>query len=413
MKPNPHGSADGALRGKRVLALATFDSFFRAAVRLGTTLQQHGAEVEYGGVFRRKGQLSRQQCEEAGLDVMPRMAAAEAFARGEYGRHDLVILALGTQQTRKFLVEQQRHAAGTQAPVPTVSLFPGIIFRGHYESFCSRASSDLVLLNSPADRQRYTELTRELGLADNGALFGLTSLAPRTTTHRTGPERGTILYVDQPTVPERRDERRYILARLIELARAHPGEAVAIKPRHRPDETTLHRTQHHFADLMREAGRRERIPKNLLLIYGPMQDALMGARLVLTVSSTATLEAVALGIPTRVLTDLGVHERLGNHVFIGSGLFATFDEIRPDLQPSVAPTWLERHMAWVEDHEADVVGRIAALMEDQTRRHTTALFGQSEAATAFLTRRQGRLGPLARSVGRVRAVARTLTGRRQ
>ena len=62
--------------------------------------------------------------------------------------------------------------------------------------------------------------------------------------------------------------------------------------------------------------------------------------LLLTMSSTACLEAVGSGCRVGLVLDLGVHERYGNHVFLASGLLRTFDQLIADDIGAPERSWL-------------------------------------------------------------------------
>ncbi|WP_444547752.1 DUF6716 putative glycosyltransferase, partial [Streptomyces fradiae] len=72
-------------------------------------------------------------------------------------------------------------------------------------------------------------------------------------------------------------------------------------------------------------------------MYGNMGRVLDVTDLLVTVSSTAALEALHRGVPTAVLTDLGVREALGNHHFIGSGLLTSWDRLDAGDEPVPDP----------------------------------------------------------------------------
>ena len=61
----------------------------------------------------------------------------------------------------------------------------------------------------------------------------------------------------------------------------------------------------------------------------------------LTVSSTAALEAVGAGVRTAFIADLDVSEQLGNHIFLESGLLRTFDQLERDDIGIPIKSWLE------------------------------------------------------------------------
>ena len=69
------------------------------------------------------------------------------------------------------------------------------------------------------------------------------------------------------------------------------------------------------------------LPPNLVVEDGPMADHLARASALVTVSSTAVLEAVAEGVPSLVIDEFGVEPKLINTVFVGSGLFGGADAL--------------------------------------------------------------------------------------
>jgi hypothetical protein len=68
-------------------------------------------------------------------------------------------------------------------------------------------------------------------------------------------------------------------------------------------------------------------PPNLVVESGPMSEHLRRARGFVTISSTAVLEARALGIPSILLDDFGVDASLINEVFADSGLLALSSDL--------------------------------------------------------------------------------------
>jgi hypothetical protein len=170
-------------------------------------------------------------------------------------------------------------------------------------------------------------------------MAGLPQLPARPAPARRGPLR-TVLFADQPTVPSSREDRAYVYDRLVRHARLYPDRRVLLKPRHRPGDEGGHVPRHRPEQLL--AGRE--LPPNFEIVYGPISDLLASVDLMLTVSSTAGLESVGAGVRTAFVGDLGVHENLGNHVLLASGLVRTFDTIDAfDADP------LEPRPEWVDD----------------------------------------------------------------
>jgi len=67
---------------------------------------------------------------------------------------------------------------------------------------------------------------------------------------------------------------------------------------------------------------------NLRLSFKPATLLLRQSRCAITVSSTAAMESMAMGISTRIVGDLGVTETLGNHFFAKSGAIRNFADIK-------------------------------------------------------------------------------------
>src|SRR5690606_19012151 len=67
--------------------------------------------------------------------------------------------------------------------------------------------------------------------------------------------------------------------------------------------------------------------KNIEFATGSMDAVLTPGACLLTVSSTAALEAVDRGLPVLVLTDFGFNEAMLNTVFRGSGLLGTLEQV--------------------------------------------------------------------------------------
>jgi hypothetical protein len=157
----------------------------------------------------------------------------------------------------------------------------------------------------------------------------------------------------------------YLVDQLVGLAERFPDVTVAIKPRLRRGEKTLHKETDHYEDLLDQVSKYRSVPPNLSFEYGAMDEALARARVCVTVSSTAALEALAMNIPTRVLSDFGVHEHLGTQFFVGSGLLAELDQVRPDLDMRVNRSWLDAHLRAAADALPEVERRLLGLLTDR------------------------------------------------
>ncbi len=161
-----------------------------------------------------------------------------------------------------------------------------------------------------------------------------------------------IVFAPQSLVPAADDDRRLLLRRLAETARAHPDLRVVVKGRTRDGESEAHRGGAGYAELAAET----ELPANLEFADGPMAEHLARATGFVTVSSSAVLEATAAGVPSLVLTDFGVDDDLMNSVFEGSGLFGSADDLLALRFAHADEDWARRnyfhdpaHDTWLTD----------------------------------------------------------------
>ncbi|MFF8956457.1 DUF6716 putative glycosyltransferase [Streptomyces sp. NPDC014894] len=248
---------------------------------------------------------------------------------------DVIVLALvggGVQALLHGLA-----ALRTPRRPVVVTGYVGVVYEKLADGLLLRHGADLVLANSRQDAERFRAVYEGVG-ADASAVTEAALPFLGGAPHRPEAGRDTLVFAAQPSVPVTRADRAHLLRRLVEHARLHPRREVLVKLRSRPGEHTTHVEEHPYQRLA------ERIPggtpPNLSLVHGNMGEVLDRTDLLVTVSSTAAMESLHRGIPTAVLTDLGVREALGNHHFIGSGLLTSFDRLDGGHRPVPDPHWL-------------------------------------------------------------------------
>ncbi|WP_411073738.1 DUF6716 putative glycosyltransferase [Streptomyces sp. cmx-4-7] len=260
-------------------------------------------------------------------------AVRDAEARGE--GYDVLVLALVGGTVRAVL--QGLADLGLARRPVIVTGYVGVVYEKLTDGLLLRHGADVVLANSRHDAERFRAVYEGVGAgAESVVEAALPFLGGAPYAPAAG--RDTLVFAAQPSVPATRAERAHVLRRLIGHARLHPGREVLLKLRSKPGEHTTHLEEFPFQRLVRELDP----PDNFRLVYGHMGEVLDRTDLLVTVSSTAALEALHRRIPTAVLTDLGVREALGNHHFVGSGLLTCFDRLDEGLVPTPDETWLGR-----------------------------------------------------------------------
>jgi hypothetical protein len=325
-------------------------------------------------------------------------------------RVDAVVLAIQGPQVRRFCHDlyDAVNLTGGVPPV-TVSGWVGVIIEKITAGYLERYATDVVAVNSRSDMATFQAVARSLELPTGNLL--LSGLPLLSGDHRPAPDGTpirTLMFADQPTVPQTRADRLYIYERLIAYATAHPDRQVVLKPRHRIGEDTFHRMRFHPEMLL--AG--VRTPSNFSIDYTPISDRLADLDLMLTVSSTAALEAVGAGVRTAFIADLDVREQLGNHIFLDSGLLRTFDQVEKDDIGVPAPHWVADYF-WDNDGVTpaeQLANRTLELLQKPDRGRPeswrTALFASQHELIAYRKQAAEDSPALSGPAARIRAVAR-------
>ncbi|MDN3480258.1 DUF6716 putative glycosyltransferase [Curtobacterium sp. APC 4022] len=215
-----------------------------------------------------------------------------------------------------------------------VSGLPGISFPAKWKGVFLRARADLFVLHSHREVREYRSLATASGVEPSFALATL-PFAQSAGAPRAGVVRDSVVFAAQPSVPAEEEDRRRVITWLADTARAHPEWRVVVKTRAAAGEQQTHRETFPYADLLPADA-----PSNLVVEAGPMSLHLDRAVALVTISSTAVLEAAARGVPALTLTDFGTSRSLINEVFVDSGLEGTADDLVHGRFGRVRPEWM-------------------------------------------------------------------------
>lgn len=318
---------------RTVLFTAAFDSQLKWCAQIRTEFEQRGFTSRVVVADLRTA-LSNAQVVDAGFPGVERTSWEELITIA--AASDVVVSALSGPSTRRLSIQLARRPMGSQPSPVIISGWVGIIIENITGGYLDRCGTDIIAVNSATDLDRFRDSAERVKLPVHNLLFtGLPFLSAEPQEQRSAPIR-TVLFADQPTVPAQARERLYVYTKLLQYAEAHPDRTVLLKPRHRPGEDTFHRMKHHPNDLLRDA----KLPTNFAIDYTPIREVIGDVDLLLTMSSTACLEAIDAGTRVGLILDLGVHEKYGNHVFLESGLLRTFGQIGRDDIGVPDPGWL-------------------------------------------------------------------------
>lgn len=292
-----------------------------------------------GFLLRGRSTPTARQLAEVGVraDSVTEVTAGEFLRAMTEEEYDIVVLALVGGGVQALLHGLRRAWAGRERRPVVVTGYVGVVYEKLADGLLLRHGADLVLANSRQDAERFRTVYEGVGAdASSVTEVALPFLggAPYEGEH----DPYTVVFAVQPSVPDNRRDRTYLLERLVGHARQHPGREVLLKLRSRPGEHTTHIEELPYQKLVQRLDP----PANFRLVYGNMGEILDRTDLLVTISSTAALESLHRRIPTAVLTDLGIREALGNHHFVGSGCLASWDRLDEGHRPEPDPQWVAR-----------------------------------------------------------------------
>lgn len=292
-----------------------------------------------GFLLRGRATPTARQLEEVGVraDSLREVTAVEFLRAMAETSYDLVVLALVGGGVQAMLHGLARVWDGLEKRPVVVTGYVGVVYEKLADGLLLRHGADLVLANSRQDAERFCAVYEGVG-ADASAVTEVALPFLGGAAYEGEHDPYTVVFAVQPSVPDNRRDRVYLLERLVGHARLHPEREVLLKLRSRPGEHTTHIEELPYQKLIQRLDP----PANFRLVYGNMGDVLDRTDLLVTISSTAALESLHRRVPTAVLTDLGVREVLGNHHFVGSGCLASWDQLDAGHRPVPDAEWVAR-----------------------------------------------------------------------
>ncbi|AWW42486.1 DUF6716 putative glycosyltransferase [Streptomyces cadmiisoli] len=299
-----------------------------------------------GFLLRGRATPTPRQLAEVGVhaDSLREVTAVEFLRAMAQESYDVLVLSLVGGGVQAMLHGLAHVWEGREKRPVVVTGYVGVVYEKLADGLLLRHGADLVLANSRQDAERFRAVFDGVG-ADSSAVTEVALPFLGGAKYTGGPDTSaqdrpyTVVFAAQPSVPDSRKDRTYLLDRLVQHARLHPEREVLLKLRSKPGEHTTHIEELPYQKLAQRHGE---LPPNFQLVYGNMGEVLDRTDLLVTVSSTAALESLHRRIPTVVLTDLGVREVLGNHHFVGSGCLASWDQLDAGHRPEPDADWVDR-----------------------------------------------------------------------
>jgi len=332
-----------------------------------TALQLFPAATHVGLLLGSGREPSPRQLADTGVAHQPRIVGTvpDFVELDELEETDAIVLALPGGSVQAVLHGlARRWPRGSRRPL-VISGYVGVVYEKQTEGLLLRAGSDVILANCPADADTFRSLLAGAGADPSVVVETVLPFLgqPGSAAPHGGPF--TVTFAAQPSVPGSRADRELVLRRLIRHAHLHPDREVLVKIRGQVGEHTTHREAHPYQSLGGRIGSEK--PANLQIVHGNMGEVLNRTDLLVTVSSTAAVESMHRGIPTAILTDFGIKERLGNHYFVGSGCLAGFTDLDAGALPVADPTWSRSRGIGRSDAVERARTRLGEMLEQDVR----------------------------------------------
>lgn len=280
---------------------------------------------------------------------------------------DVLLLGCTGPVIRAILaIPYLRH--GRRRPVLVTGL-PGISVPVKPRGIAHRSECDLLIVHSHREREEFDAYGQALA---PGMLLGLARLPflSRGNLVRADTEPACerpVVFAAQAQVPPDREARRGLL---LELAEAAGSQPIVVKLRASAGQQQTHRELWPYPDLWAELVAEGKVAEAALRFStGAMSAALDTAAGLVTVSSTAALEAIAADIPVVILSDFGVSAEMINLVFEQSGCLGTLDDVRQRRFFSPDPEWLRSNYF----HPAEDSDWLKLMQRLLAQRHATGL----------------------------------------
>lgn len=320
----------------RVVAIADTDSYVKwAASLLGGVAGRWDASVL---VLSTPVVVSEAQLASAlsgsGLprDRVERVEYAGLAARLRELRADAVVLA-----ARGPLVRVLARDVAALSPRPVIATgLPGISIPATRKAILYRLQSDLFVVHSRRELREFGALSVRTGYAHRYALATLPFA--RTRAGRAARGGTDLVFATQAKVPAERSDRLRVARTLVRAAEAAPGRKVVVKLRAANGEHQTHVEQDGYPELLASLGP---LPPNLVTSTAPMGEALDSAEGLVTVSSTAAIEAIARGVPVIALDTFGVSPRLINETLADADLLGSEEDVIARRFRHPDPEWLD------------------------------------------------------------------------
>lgn len=287
--------------------------------------------------------------------------------------------------------------------IKLISGSPGIAFHLDGAPLKVRSAADLILVASKRERTKLGKALEGIAPKTKIALSGLSFLHGLNSV-RKFPGEETLVFAPQPDMPKSRADREKILIELAALKRMHPSLKIVIKLRAIDQEPQTHFEEFPYQVLTQELESIGVLKGNEFSFeLGSIVDQMKNSNAaLLTLSSTAALESIAMGSPTQIISDFGLHNEIANMVFEDSGLVHPIADYGKAVRAQPASGWLTRN--YFHDEHYDDWQTVVAELFVETRDHNFSILPKELGLFMFVGETLRVLAPNALGASLIRAL---------
>jgi len=283
---------------KKILLIATYDSFLRSGLTVAKTIDN--AQIEIKIRTSVTNQLSTDQLKN--ILKNENLPYSSFFLNNykdiNYNQYDIIIISAGNAFNESFFQFYLSNHKINHKKILTITLFPGVIF-GDIDSIVARIHGDILLCNNKMDYDIATKIKEKWSLPTQIIHYGFPTIQKINIE-----KKDNIYFFEQVKIPESYLDRMYLLIQIIQFAFQNPTETIYIKPRVSLSEKTIHPNKYPMEKLMQEYKKDNPLPSNLFFTYEDITLCLSKTKLAITLSSTVAFEAIYNDIPTIIISDL-------------------------------------------------------------------------------------------------------------
>lgn len=303
----------------KILVVSDFDSRIKWGIALASRISTaNSIEVVIDPVER---QSCARELNLAGK-VYETIDPIAWLAEADVTKYQITIIALGGRANVKAIYAMHsRFSHGAPRPL-IIGGFNGVTDRNDPDAILTRVGMDLVFINCDADKSAFsTTLERLNADSPSLAIAGYLRHYPEKSADNFSRCFREILFVQQPGIPGSAKAFKYLIEELISYKLRNPEVRLKIKLRDEHSRGPNKSLLKYSAKKITQGCLRASSVNGVMIDDSPIEDLIIAADEVWSVSSTALMEAISLGKKVLCIADFGIGKAYGNQYFVGSGLF--------------------------------------------------------------------------------------------